>query len=103
MRSKVLCDRSTAIWDPVWEPTCCDECGHETGQYDTAEPQFHGETITKTDESGHTKYLCSRCDEEYVGYETVCQVALDRMLPRIVDEVNRSNTFLRALSQRYKS
>jgi hypothetical protein len=81
MTSKKLCDGSTVEWEPVLQDEECGECGHVTGQWDSAEPEFHGKTVHK-DES----LYCERCGEEFIGYVKATKIALEIIIPKIKED-----------------
>jgi hypothetical protein len=97
VKSKIRCDGKKIEWKPVMEPDFCNECGHQTGEHDTAEPDFHGWT-----EKEEGRYYCCLCLKEFVGLAVVNEVCKDKIIPWLVEEVFRENTLINFLKSRSK-
>ena len=97
LKQMVLCDGSIAKWEPVLVQNTCDECGqpHPDSFTDTAEPDFHGRT-KKVD----GKYYCSRCGEQFVGLAECNEILIEKTIPAIIEQFNRTNPLLEMLKKR---
>jgi hypothetical protein len=95
MMKKVRCDGTIIEWEPDLHPTFCDECGHETGEYDYNEPSWHGKTVKRDG-----KYYCSLCGEEFVGLAMIEEITKEKIIPAIVEDVFREDTFFKALKKK---
>ena len=83
-----LCDGSVVEWEPEYLDDECDECGHVTLMIDWPVPSFHGHTVRR-----ENSYFCERCGEEFVGLAKATAIVAEKMIPHIVEQVNKTNAF----------
>ena len=90
-----LCDGSEVEYEPEYTDDHCDECGHLVGRHVNNKPRFHGET-----EWRKGKPFCSRCGVEFVGLESATEVLKARLLPSLIELLEKSSPFLAFLKEK---
>lgn len=86
-----LCDGSQVSYFEEWVPRECDECGRISGFDEIGEPDFHLGHVEKC-ENGERRWDC--CGQFLVSIELLNQIALERMIPAMLETFEKTSPLL---------